>query len=295
MSCVVYGQNYGVVHRRCNFLYLATLYSTCIPRHLSYAVYLVFGITPIVLPGGTLWPRKSHQTANTNSIYISTLYRCFLDGTILTDTLQPALTEGAQTMEDRTNPPPEEPPVYTSADRAFLLDLAKRSINAVVNGEKPPQPDPSSISEKLKEERSCFVTLRENGELRGCIGGIFPEEPLYMAVIHMASRAATRDPRFPPVTADELEKLHLEISVLSEPQPLRFNSPDGLLTLLRPNIDGVVLTLGPSRSTFLPQVWRQLPDKREFLSRLCVKAGLSPIAWQDPSLKIETYQAESFD
>ena len=187
--------------------------------------------------------------------------------------------------------------VYTKADRAFLLDLARRTITDVVRNKnrKLPRPDSAVIPEKLKHRRACFVTLRENGELRGCIGAIFPEEPLYKAVIRMATRAATRDPRFPPVSAEELEKLHVEISVLSEPAPLEFDSPQELLEKLRPNIDGVVLKLGPNKATFLPQVWEQLPDGREFLARLCVKASLTPTAWKAPKLKIETYQVEAFE
>ena len=83
--------------------------------------------------------------------------------------------------------------------------------------------------------------------------------------------------------------------MLSELKPLEFDTPEELLEKLRPNVDGVVLKLGLSQSTFLPQVWEQLPDKREFLARLCVKAGLAPTAWKEPRLKIETYQVEAFE
>ncbi len=190
---------------------------------------------------------------------------------------------------------PSQADIYTKADRAFMLDLARRTIEDVVKKRKLPRPDSAQIPQKLQHRRACFVTLRIDGALRGCIGNILPEEPLYKAVIHMANRAATHDTRFQPVTADEVDKLHIEISVLSVPQPLEFSSPEDLLDKLRPDIDGVVLKLGLRQSTFLPQVWEHLSDKREFLTRLCEKAKLSPMDWRNPKLKIETYQVEAFE
>ncbi|MEA1952165.1 MAG: AmmeMemoRadiSam system protein A, partial [Planctomycetota bacterium] len=189
-------------------------------------------------------------------------------------------THPADESPSSDGPPPAD--VYTKADRAFLLDLARRTISDVVLGRKLPRPDSAMIPEKLRERRACFVTLRLDGGLRGCIGGIMPEEPLYKAVIHAANRAATRDTRFQPVVADEVGKLHIEISVLSVPQSLEFNSPEDLLDKLRVGIDGVVLKLGPQSATFLPQVWGQLTDKREFLSKLCEKARLSAGEWRNP-------------
>jgi AmmeMemoRadiSam system protein A len=184
--------------------------------------------------------------------------------------------------------------VYTKADRDFLLGLARVTINSVVGKCKQPQPDPTQISGKLKQPRACFVTLRIAGELRGCIGAILPEEPLYEAVIHMATSSATRDSRFKPVASDEVEKLHIEISILTVPEPLEFDSPEDLIEKLRLGVDGVVLKLGPRQSTFLPQVWKHFSDKSEFLSRLCIKAGLLPTDWRKPELQIETYQVEAF-
>ncbi|MBN2293877.1 MAG: AmmeMemoRadiSam system protein A [Pirellulales bacterium] len=185
--------------------------------------------------------------------------------------------------------------VYTKADRDFLLDLARHTISDVVLKRKLPQPDSAFIPEKLRQRRACFVTLRLDGKLRGCIGSMLPENPLYKAVIHMANRAATHDTRFHPVSADEVDKLHIEISVLSEPKPLEFSSPEDLLDKLQVGIDGVVLKLGLQSATFLPQVWKQLTNKREFLSRLCEKARLAPGEWRNPKLKIETYQVEAFE
>jgi len=124
------------------------------------------------------------------------------------------------------------------------------------------------------------VTLTENGELRGCIGHILPQESLYQAVEDNARNAATRDPRFPPVQPGEAGKIKIEISVLTEPQPLRFSSPEDLLNKLKPDEDGVVLQIGSRGATFLPQVWEQIPDKVEFLNHLSEKAGCAPNDWR---------------
>lgn len=195
-------------------------------------------------------------------------------------------------MSTPTTPPDD---IYTKADRDFLLGLARREIEDAVLDRKPPRPDAPQIPEKLKHRRACFVTLRIDGALRGCIGSILPQEPLYKAVIHMANRSAAHDARFRPVSSEEVDKLHIEISVLSVPRPLEFDSPEDLLDKLRPGIDGVVLKLGIRQSTFLPQVWDHLPDKREFLRRLCEKATLAPNDWRDPKIEIETYQVEAFE
>jgi AmmeMemoRadiSam system protein A len=138
------------------------------------------------------------------------------------------------------------------------------------------------------------VTLTENGELRGCIGHILPQEALYQAVVDNARNAATRDPRFQPVRANELNKIKIEISVLTEPQALNFNSPVDLLNKLEPGEDGVVLRIGPSGATFLPQVWEQLPDKVEFLNHLAQKAGCAPDDWRGSNVSVSIYHVEAF-
>ena len=109
-----------------------------------------------------------------------------------------------------------------------------------------------------------------------------------------AENAAIRDPRFSPVQTDELSQLEIEISVLTEPQPLAFSSPDNLLTQLQPHKDGVVLRLGNRGATYLPQVWEQLPDKVEFLNSLSQKAGCEASAWRKPGTEVLIYHAEAF-
>ena len=171
---------------------------------------------------------------------------------------------------------------FTPQERRFLLNLARKSITATVAGGEAPKED-GKVAEKFHAARACFVTLKKHGELRGCIGTILPEEPLYQAVIHYAKAAATEDPRFPPVTAEELSEINVEVSVLTVPKRLDFSSPPDLLAKLRPGIDGVVFGLGTRQATFLPQVWEQLPAKQTFLDQLCRKAGLPESAWMDPT------------
>ncbi len=196
--------------------------------------------------------------------------------------------------ETKTSASPKDiAPYYTNSERRFLLELARQSVTAAATD--GPSPDEHArVSDKLRERRACFVTLTKSGALRGCIGSIFPEESLYQAVIRRARSAAVEDPRFPPVRADELKQLDIEISVLTIPRPLNFTSPQDLLAKLRPHIDGVVLHVGLHQATFLPQVWESLTDKREFLGELSEKAGLAASAWMDPSAKVLTYQVEAF-
>lgn len=194
----------------------------------------------------------------------------------------------------------EEPPgqagphPFTPEERAFLLGLARQTVNRVVTNGTLPQAPADPLPKKFTEPSGCFVTLTKDGKLRGCIGSIFAREPLYQAVIHMARSAALRDHRFEPVTPEELDQIQIEVSVLTVPQVLEFNSPGELLDKLRPHRDGVVLRLGYRESTFLPQVWEDLPEKEEFLERLSRKAGLIPDAWRSPAATILIYQAEAF-
>jgi AmmeMemoRadiSam system protein A len=122
-----------------------------------------------------------------------------------------------------------------------------------------------------------------------------PQEPLYQAVVDNARNAATRDPRFLPVQSDEVSKIKIEISVLTEPQPLRFTSPEDLLNKLQPYEDGVLLQIGSHGATFLPQVWAQIPDKVEFLNQLSRKAGCAPSAWRGKETTVSIYHVESFE
>jgi len=194
------------------------------------------------------------------------------------------------------SPKPSQPadlPHLTREERQFLLDLAWKTLRRFVTDRKLPEVDPQTVPPRLREPWACFVTLRRRGGLRGCIGTLTAEQPLYRAVMENARNAA-RDPRFPPLEDWELADLTVEVSVLSEPQPLTFHSPEELLQKLRPGIDGVILQWHGSRATFLPQVWEDLSNPVEFLQRLAQKAGLPPDTWRHPATQILTYQVEKF-
>ena len=183
---------------------------------------------------------------------------------------------------------------FTAEERKFLLDLARQTLKSVTAGGGLPKPKADIIPARLKESKGCFVTLTENGQLRGCIGNILPAGPLCEAVMENAQSAALRDFRFAPVTPGEVDKIHIEVSVLTEPQPLEFKSPEDLFAKLRPHKDGVVLKIGFRSATFLPQVWEQLPDKVQFLSHLAQKAGCEPGAWRGKDVSVSVYHVEAF-
>ncbi len=183
---------------------------------------------------------------------------------------------------------------YTREEKKYLMDLAKKTVKEVVTKGDYPQPEEKGLAPELTETKGCFVTLTMGGKLRGCIGHIVAVEPLYKAIMENAASAAIRDVRFSPVQTSELDKLEFEISILSVPQPLPFSSPEDLLQKLRPNRDGVVLQIGPRRSTFLPQVWAQIPDKVDFLNNLALKAGCAASDWRKAGTTVSTYQVESF-
>lgn len=150
-------------------------------------------------------------------------------------------------------------------------------------------------NKKFLLERGVFVTLKTEEKLRGCIGNIESCGPIIDAVEQNALNAAFHDHRFNPLDPDELKKIRIEVSILTDPEPLEFESPEELISKLRPGIDGIILQMNGSGATFLPQVWEQLPTAREFLSHLCQKAGLARDAWTDKGLKIFTYGVEYFE
>jgi AmmeMemoRadiSam system protein A len=131
----------------------------------------------------------------------------------------------------------------------------------------------------LREPGATFVTLRLRGDLRGCVGSIRAYRPLGEDVHANARAAAFGDSRFLPLPAAELSVVTLEVSLLSAPEPLPARREEEALAVLRPGVDGLILELDEHRATFLPQVWEQLPDRREFLAHLKRKAGLAPAFW----------------
>ncbi len=180
------------------------------------------------------------------------------------------------------------------AERQILLKTARQAIETALQGGKFPPINLEELGSTLREPGACFVTLTIKGQLRGCVGSIEATQALILDVRDRAIGAAFGDPRFPPLTAPELEDLVIEISTLTKPEPLFYESAEDLVRKLRVGIDGVILKGQFRRATFLPQVWDKLPDPELFLSRLCLKMGVPSDAWRTERLAVEIYQVEKF-
>jgi AmmeMemoRadiSam system protein A len=178
-------------------------------------------------------------------------------------------------------------------DKRTLLRLAREALEAAVRGDAAPAVEVGALGAALTRQASCFVTLTRGGRLRGCIGGLTAERPLYEDVQLHAGQAALRDYRFPPVAQDELAGIEVEVSVLTPPRPLPYDTPDELAARLRPGVDGVVLQQGGRKATFLPQVWEHTPDPERFLGMLCEKLGLPAGTWRKSRLEVSVYQVIS--
>jgi AmmeMemoRadiSam system protein A len=164
-------------------------------------------------------------------------------------------------------------PRFTAAHGRTLLGIARSGVEAAL-GVSAPARLPDDLW--LKPARATFVTLTQNGRLRGCIGSLEAQRPLGEDVRHNARAAALSDPRFAPLAREELAATRVEVSVLSTPKLLAFADHADLLAQLRPGEDGLILECGEARATFLPQVWESLSDPEQFLAELKRKAGLSP-------------------
>lgn len=175
-----------------------------------------------------------------------------------------------------------------------LPALAAAALREALSDPGPPGESRSvpvasrSASPQLAEPGCCFVTLRRDGALRGCIGTISPYRTLREDVVGNARAAALHDPRFPPVEPAELPELDIEVSVLGPPTPTYVTSYPDLLRTLRPQVDGVVVTAGRHRAVMLPAVWRELPDPKDYVAAVWRKAGLMPGDWPD-GIRVECF------
>lgn len=182
----------------------------------------------------------------------------------------------------------------TPEEQKILLHLAREAMERSVKGEKLLSLDEASLSRHLREQGASFVTLTMRGQLRGCIGALEAYQPLADDVREHAIAAALEDPRFPPVSEDELNRIDIEVSRLTRPVPLEYKDADDLLSKLRPHVDGVILRDGFRRATFLPQVWEKISDPAEFMDNLCYKMGVNHDLWRNKHLEVYTYQVEEF-
>lgn len=169
-----------------------------------------------------------------------------------------------------------------------LLKLSREAIESELNNKK------LKISENIKKEyskkKASFVTLTENGGLRGCIGSLYPRQELYKDVAENAIHAAFDDPRFSSLSQNEFSKIKIEISVLSIPEKINFKDENELLKKINKSM-GIILEKGNNSATFLPQVWEQIFNKIDFLEQLSMKAGLNKNAWKNS--EIYFYKVES--
>lgn len=178
---------------------------------------------------------------------------------------------------------------------SILLSLAKKSI--LMNFDSSYTLDKEKILSEhphLSKNGSSFVTLKINSELRGCIGSVIAQRTLLEDVISNAKSAAFKDPRFKPLEKRELDKLNIEVSVLSEPKLLEYENEEDLYNKIKPKIDGVILQYGSNQATFLPQVWLQLKTPELFLEYLAMKAGLDKSVYKRHPI-IYTYGVEAIE
>ncbi len=176
-------------------------------------------------------------------------------------------------------------------NRQRLLELAKMSIQHGLQKGQPLKINLDDYPQELTERRATFVTLEINHQLRGCIGMLEAVRPLAEDIAENAYLAAFKDPRFPPLEADELDKLEIHLSILTPAEPVSFSSEQDLISQLQPGIDGLILEKDRRRGTFLPSVWEQLPEPEQFLQHLKLKAGLPPDYWSE-NIRIYRYRTE---
>lgn len=179
--------------------------------------------------------------------------------------------------------------------KALLLKIASDAIQSEFDKQEINRTALLQAYPELQEQGAVFVTLKQNGNLRGCIGSLVAHRSLLEDLIHNAKAAAFGDPRFSPLGENEFENTDIEISLLSTPQELHYIDKEDLKRKIRPQIDGVVLKLGFNQATFLPQVWEELSDFNLFFAHLCQKAGLQASGCLEAHPNIFTYQVERIE
>ncbi|MFW2541866.1 AmmeMemoRadiSam system protein A [Primorskyibacter sp. 2E107] len=190
--------------------------------------------------------------------------------------------------------PPETDILDTPSRKALLL-VSRRAIASRLEKGVPPVVNPDSFAVQMRTTMACFVSLKRNGALRGCVGSLTPKLSLVEDVAQNAVRAAFGDRRFPALTAAELDRLEVSISVMSRAMPLDVADEADLIAQLTPlqGVAGVTLQAGPRRGLFLPSVWSSLPEPEAFLAALKRKTGLAHVPWHD-GMTIETFHTEDF-
>lgn len=194
-----------------------------------------------------------------------------------------------------TTPTFVSPGIDLTADQIdLLLQIARTALIKSIEGDFLWRPDLKTLPERLHAPGACFVTLFTDGALHGCIGSVEPVLPLAHDVAKNAISAAHNDPRFPPLTAAEVERTAIEISILSPLQEVSFHGLTDLIAQIRPGEDGVLVERGWNRGLLLPQVWEKLPDPYEFLAHIALKAYTNMDVYDDPDAKVYVFQVYHF-
>jgi AmmeMemoRadiSam system protein A len=199
----------------------------------------------------------------------------------------------SRTVDGEERPSSETGVCLDERSKEILRQVASDSIKHGLSHARPLPLTPGSYPAPLEEPGAVFVTLEQGGRLRGCIGSYVASRPLVEDVAENAFAAAFLDPRFHPLSPEEVASVDLHISLLTPLVPVDVASRDELLATLRPGVDGLLLEDPPHRATFLPQVWEALPDPEDFLDQLFLKGGLPRGHWS-PTLRIHRYTVLEF-
>ncbi|MGL6314062.1 AmmeMemoRadiSam system protein A [Vibrio sp. WXL103] len=181
---------------------------------------------------------------------------------------------------------------YTTKELKILLEVARQTIDCYIKGSTLSKLKASDYPASLLRKGACFVSLHVDGDLQGCIGTTQAQVPLIMEVQRKTWAACCQDRRFTPLQAHQLKGLEVEVSVLSEPEPLDVASEAELLKYLAIHRSGLTLSEGPRRALFLPQVWQQLPEPTQFLSHLKHKGGWPQDYWSE-TIDLATFEVQS--
>ena len=179
---------------------------------------------------------------------------------------------------------------FTKEEKQYLLDLSRRAIEEYLKNKNILEEIPPF--EKVLQKAACFVTLKINNHLRGCVGHLLAFQPLYKDVIENSINAAFFDSRFRPLTSEEFKDVKISISILSTPKEFKFKTKEELIAKLEKEKPGVILVSGHAKATYLPAVWEEVKNAEEFMCSLALKAGIYAFDWQVPEkVRIFLYTA----
>ena len=170
---------------------------------------------------------------------------------------------------------------FARHNKDAIIDIVSKSLEKAILENSEYSPNRDNYDNVMFDKGASFVTLEKNNKLRGCIGSVFSTMSIAEDLAKNAKSAALHDTRFNPVSKDELKDITFKVSLLTGFEEIKFSSYDDLLKQIKPKIDGLLIKDGKRQGIFLPAVWEDIPNKKEFLTELKIKAGLSPTYWSD--------------